>query len=561
MTPVIHRHPSRLVPLALASVLVFGACGADDESADDTVPSATDATDATDDGLLAPRPVRTAGGGAAGSAVSASAEAAPNADGRMATDMMMPYRIVTFVPGEGLPSLPTNDVGYLFAGGATATAEQVAALAVGLGVEGEPVRTDDGYGVFWRVGPEDGTAPSVYLYEDAQLSWSYNSAWATQLVSAGCAVAEQGVGVDAVSGDAATSDIAVETPAEPPVIDGSCVEPEPPANVPTAEQAEASTRDLMTAVGLDPASFTFEPYADEWFASVSAVEQLDGAFAARRFDAGFGAEGALQYASGQLAQAGRVGPYPLVDLDTAIARLNDTTGFYGGFGGGMLDARMADVAVSAEAGAAVVGGESGSEPSVGGPTSIEPMPVDSMPVDSMPPATVAPEEVTVTLVDVQADVWWAYDVDGSVWLLPAYRFIGDDGGWYVVPAVTDEFLVQVPVEEIPMPEPMPAPVPEPMPVESIVPGATKPEIVPTESIPGEPPTTTANFVTTDFDDLVGLPLDEFTDLAQSRGAETRIVLQDGVGLAVTFDFNPSRVNVEVNTVDGVETVNSISSIG
>ena len=38
-------------------------------------------------------------------------------------------------------------------------------------------------------------------------------------------------------------------------------------------------------------------------------------------------------------------------------------------------------------------------------------------------------ELLQRLVDVQADVWWAWDVDGSVWLLPAYRFIGDDGHW------------------------------------------------------------------------------------------------------------------------------------
>ena len=42
---------------------------------------------------------------------------------------------------------------------------------------------DDGYSVCWRVGPDDGTAPSIYLYEDAQLSWNYNGAWATQTVS------------------------------------------------------------------------------------------------------------------------------------------------------------------------------------------------------------------------------------------------------------------------------------------------------------------------------------------------------------------------------------------
>jgi hypothetical protein len=118
------------------------------------------------------------------------------------------------------------------------------------------------------------------------------------------------------------------------------------------------------------------------------------------------------------------------------------------------------------------------------PGVIEPMPVDSVPL----------EEVTVTLVDVEADIWWTMDVDGSVFLLPAYRFIGDDGGWYTVPAVTDEFLVQVEPDIVPIPEPMPEPmpvesVPVEVPVESvpveITPVDTKPETLPTESIPGE----------------------------------------------------------------------------
>ena len=70
--------------------------------------------------------------------------------------------------------------------------------------------------------------------------------------------------------------------------------------------------------------------------------------------------------------------------------------------------------------------------------------------DPVPVSIPAPQQVTVTLVDVQADVWWVWDVDNNAWLLPAYRFIGDDGGWYVVPAVTDEFLVQVPVDTLPV---------------------------------------------------------------------------------------------------------------
>ena len=100
----------------------------------------------------------------------------------------MPYYIADYVVGDGMPALPTNDIGYVYQAGAIVTAEQVAALAAALGVSGEPVRSDDGY--FWRVGPDDGTAPALWVYEDAQLSWNYNSAWADQRGAVGCAVAE-----------------------------------------------------------------------------------------------------------------------------------------------------------------------------------------------------------------------------------------------------------------------------------------------------------------------------------------------------------------------------------
>lgn len=540
------RH-RRLAPLALAAVLVLGACGSDDSTADDSVPAVSDSSDSG--GMMAPRPVRTSGAGG-GTAMSASAEAAPASD-RMATDMMAPYRIATFVAGEGLPALPTDDVGYLFEAGATVTAEQVGELAAALGVAGEPQQVDDGFSVFWRVGPDDGTAPSLFVSQDAQLNWNYSGAWANAQVMSGCAVAEPGVAIDPAVGTAG-DDVAAPPP-DTAIVD-ECVEPEPPANVPSAAEAEARARDLMVALGLDPETFTLEPYADEWSASVGAVEQIDGSFPGRRIDVTYGAEGALQYAGGQLAVPVAVGPYDLIDLDTALARLNDPTGFYTGYGSIGLERSMMDTAVASDVAVApaaepaveppvsdVAGGSTGSSGSSGSGTApVDAMPVDPMPVDTVP----APEEVTVTLVDVVADVWWTWDVDGSVWLLPAYRFTGDDNGTYVVPAVTDEFLVQVPVEEVPMPETVPAP--EPMPV---------------ETAPGQPPATTADFVTTDFDDLVGLPLDQFTEQAKGRGAETRVVLQDGESLAVTADFSPSRVNVEADTVDGVLTVVSVTSIG
>ena len=61
-----------------------------------------------------------------------------------------------------------------------------------------------------------------------------------------------------------------------------------------------------------------------------------------------------------------------------------------------------------------------------------------------------------TLVDVKADLWWVWDVDGSVWLLPAYTFTDTNGNVFTVPAVTDEFMIVVDPTVEPQPEPVPA---------------------------------------------------------------------------------------------------------
>jgi hypothetical protein len=516
--------------------------------------------------MLTPRPIEMSGSGAGAGSANATAEAA-TADRSMATDMIAPYQIMNFVVGEGMPPLPTNDTGWVFQSGAGVSAEQVAQLAAAFGVSGEPQRHDEGGYVYWSVGPNDGSAPSLTVNEDAQQSWGYSTAWANQTVSAsaGCAVAEPAVAPEpAVADDAATAPD--ETKPIEPTPTCTVETTPPPVGVPTAEEAEARTRELMTAVGLDPAEFTFEPYADQWSAGVYATEQLDGQFAGRTFSAGFGAEGVLQYAGGVLAEPAPVGPYPLIDLDTAVARLNDPTGFYmGGYGGGIaldtavasrgveigaaeagVDVAEADVAeadvVEAEVAPAPPSSEgSGSSGSAGGvavaPPISEPVPV------SIP----APQEVTVTLVDVQPDVWSVWDVDGSVWLLPAYRFIGDDGGWYTVPAVTDEFLVRVPVDTVP-----PAPEPVPLPPETAPTGTTPP----VESLP---PDTVADV--TPLESSVGKTLAEFTADAEVLGYSVRVVEQDGVQLPVTMDYNPVRVNVAVTGEGDTAIVTSIVNVG
>ena len=476
---------SRLFPFALGAVLVLGACG--DEDAAGSRPIDT----VGQPGLRAPTPIEVTRS-AAGNNLSA-----PNQDAAAASSEMMiapAYWISEYVVGDGMPSLPTDDLGYVFDANRQVTAEQVARVAAALGVEGEPVHQVEEYGSFWRVGSDDGSAPGLWVSEDSQQSWNYNGAWQGREAAVSCAVAVDSDGNQF----------------------GECPEVEPPVGVPTQAEAEQRARQVLAALGEDVSTLQVESYGDGWYANVTFRDGADDFTPLREWSFGFGANGVMEYANGSLAQPEPVGPYPLIDIDTAIARLNDGDYGYGGYGGygGGIDSGIAiaegppvelaiDVAVGApveteiavdipesEVSSQETQGSSGSTESViaevpmpveetpvgetpVGETPVGDMPVEEMPDEDMPGGDMPveempePEPVVVTLVDVQADLWWAWDADGSVWLLPAYRFIDSDGGRHTVPAVTDDFMIHVdpPVfvgEPLPAPVPLPAPQPEPV---------------------------------------------------------------------------------------------------
>jgi hypothetical protein len=524
------QHPSRWAP-ALAAVLILSACGGADDGDSSPVDAPTESTDATaspdGDDLRTPTPIEVVSGGGGGGGGGAAAVDASVASDVPESEMRMAQWIAEYVIGEGMPTLPTNDVGYVFDTSTPVTAEQVAAIATALGVAGDPVQIDEGYGVNWRVGPDDGSAPSVWVSDDAQQNWNYNAAWDDGVMDEPCAVAIDSEGNE-------TSD---------------CPAPTPPTGVPTAEEADQRVSELLTALGVDPANLNLETYADEWFASVDVSDRTDDRAATRSWYFGFGAEGVMQYASGTLAPTQPVGPYPLVDIDTAVARLTD--GFYGGFGGGMGIADSARAVIEPALEPAVV------EPA-DDPVSDEPVLIDPMPVDPALPV----ESVVVTLVDVQPDLWWAWDADGTVWLLPAYRFIDSDGGWHVAPAVSDEFLIQADPTELVDPIPVegdggigdgaePVAPPESLPPVDAEDSAGEPDAVDIE--PGTDPEVAIQLL----EEFVGLSIEEFTAEAKASGFETRVVMQDGEPLAVTMDFRTDRVNV---AVEGPRVV-AIESIG
>ncbi|TDT17443.1 hypothetical protein BDK89_3053 [Ilumatobacter fluminis] len=521
------NHLTRFVPVTAALALVLSACGSDDSSSD-PIDSPDTTSTADDGGLRAPSPIQMTGGGSSDTRTAGASVEVAASD--MATDMMIaPYVIADFVVGD-LPPLPDNTTGYVFDANGMPTAADAATIAAALGLEGEAQQIDDGYSVYWRVGPDDGTAPSMTLWDDAMQSWSYDWGWAGR--DAGMVACETAAmpavdpeTVDTIElGEGETTVVSAvpETiPVEP------CPEPEPPTGLPSAADAEQRVTDMLAAMGVDTATVTFETYTDEWTTSVTAGEEIDGV-SARSWGFSFGENAELQYAWGSSATPAPVGPYPLIDLDTAVARLEDQT--FGGWGGlPRAEPALLDEAVSSDA-------------AVTDDAVSEPMPVD---VPEGPVDTIQPEEITVTLVDVQPDLWWAWDTDGSAWLVPAYRFIGDDGGWYTVPAVTDEFLIQAEPTEPPVTEPAPEPVDPP--------ATTAPaEPVPVDTtVPGEPP---ATVVPDGLGTNVGMSLDEYTDTASALGFTVRVVERNGEPLAVTDDFRTDRVNVAVVGDGGSEYV-------
>jgi hypothetical protein len=184
---------------------------------------------------------------------------------------------------------------------------------------------------------------------------------------------------------------------------------------------------------------------------------------------GFGAEGAITWASGSLATPVPAGEYPLVGVEAGLTRLGDQTGYWGGYWGG--PAMMTRSVGSAAAGAptpAVAEATGETVLATGGADTVPAQVADTVPVDAVAdtmPAqiadTVAIEPMCEAAVDATTDcvteivpaeplvvhltgatlgltMVWAQD--GTVWLLPAYVFAGTDGGQYTVIAVDDAFL-------------------------------------------------------------------------------------------------------------------------
>jgi hypothetical protein len=478
-----------------------------------------------EDGSLPTLPVAL---GSAGRDSAAGAMAAPEA-----ADMKL-MAWVTYVAGDDLPALGGEGSAYRLTG--TVDEARVQALAAALGLSGD-LEHEDGY---WHLQTDDAV---LEVYEGGGGSWWYSIQQYETLPaegggSAGCepgpavdcgivppdvapepGTAPAGPATTIVEGTANATASCTASQAEDGTTVEECVssgeacppdqkcdyptpiEPQPPADLPSEDEAREIALDLLQATGMDvdDAKVTVDGPYDAWYVTVEP--KLDGVPVSGWIaSVGVGAKGAITSASGSLATPERVGDYPLIDTRAAIDRLNEQQAGWSAYATDDVAPLGAPGTASSRPAVAVAGDPAVDSPPPAAdaiapttvlecvdPTTLAEAGVDSSTAcggpdvcyDAVPPAgddvptTVVPdcgpypepEPVEIVLHDAERVLVLLPSVDdtGDSYLLPGYRFSGDDGAIVEIAAVADESLAPtttVPAIETTVPAP-PAIVLEP----------------------------------------------------------------------------------------------------
>jgi hypothetical protein len=364
-----------------ASVLIVGGAGY-------AVGATTTGTSTVAGGAAPPISLQSGVGAATEQAVpqtDASAggpESSKMSAGPGATDRLLPYS-----PGRnhfsasGLSTDEGTATAYAYDARSASNAETVGALAAGLGLSGTPELKDGG----WVVGPQDGTAASLWVGLDGTLSFSY---WDPQLNPWQCAP------------------------------DATVCEP---TGTPPGEAAAIDTlRSLISSTGRDPGAFEYasQVYEGSPTRSAQAWPLVDGQRADQAWYLEL-AEGGIVNASGSLAETVQLGDYPVVSEQEAFERLSDPR-----FGAQVTAMPFAaQDAKSAEATAPTEYLPPTEPPAIPGDGTAISWPVDD-----------------VEIVDARLGLATQWQPDGSVLLVPAYEFTDAAGGTWSVIAVADSKL-------------------------------------------------------------------------------------------------------------------------
>jgi hypothetical protein len=344
------------------------------------------------------------------------------ADSGMASDEMT-AKMSAIYPGWGYGNqvfTAADGVSTTSPGTATAyviSAEGVVRVALAknlantFGVKGQPV--DDGYGNI-TVGSNDGTGPQIYVSNDSLVSWSYYNPkfdpWANCVyptpTSMDNSVDGSAVAVDPVAPDAPSASSDSTDPVPAPAT--SCEDPTGPDADASQEQAEQ----ILAMLGVNKDDVDWETVVQGPTTNVSAWQLVSGMRSQIAWNLTFSDKG-VQSAYGNAAGVTPIEGYPVVSPKEAVDRANDPQ--WRAFGPtpdwGTVYPMASD---------SVTRGANGTSTPAPAPTK------DGRPVVQVP-------ITTVTLSGGDAALVQYWQTDGTLMLLPGYRFTDADGGaWNVI---------------------------------------------------------------------------------------------------------------------------------
>lgn len=333
------------------------------------------------------------------------------------------------------------------------------AIARQLGEEGDLVKVPADMGGGWQIPADDEMGVTLNVSADGSWYWWDPAAnpWAT--VRSGCVepVTPEGGAVD----DDAARD------------SEGCVNTEPPPaeNLPSDSEARAAARDILAGGG---AMEIRDVWRDKWSVWVTVEYIVEGYASGQYASVGFGANGAVTSANGQIGTPDKVGAYPTISARDAVVRLLSGPFPYGpavmsrsAEGGPAPDMAVSGGVISSDGSSddSSTDAADGDTPDSSEPGASEPSspPVDVTPIDEMPPIPMETIEVELVKVELTYTVYWG--ADNIRWLLPSYLYTDSNGGTWTVLAIEEKYLgteppptTIVPVDTtVPEPEPTPEP--------------------------------------------------------------------------------------------------------
>ena len=445
-------------------------------------------------------------------------ESAPAASDMAGVDgkMMWGY-LQNFTAAGDLPALDSNARSYTLTAGDVST-DSLNALTKAFGLTEDFVAQDASQGGGYLSGNYDGTIPTMYVGSDPMHYWSFSPVWDESSISSRPCI------IDSDTTYVPTSDV-------PAPIAEICAEPTAPENVPTSAEVEELFATTVSALGGNVDDLIIDSYADEWGASVNGYLKIDGVRSSLSWSIGYGANAAISWASGALADVQDGASYPRIGTAAAIERLNSQQN--GMWGGPMVRGAFTD-----DATAAIEPATSDVESVVTTEPATSDVPTSDVVAETYPTLDAPPPEIQeVSIIGVEEELVMLYGADGSIYLVPGYTFIAAEdeygyAGRYTVSALPDEYMqVSDAVDAVPATE---VPVPDTAVASTDVEPAVDPAV--------EPDMAVAQDVA---DTVLGMSEAEATKTAEAKGLTVRVGSRDGEDFPLTMDYRTDRVTLTV----------------